>query len=438
MMMMILKAWVVHRLIISFMALSLLLITPSESDASLYNSQLTFEHSEYTPYDAALIRLYDPDMNDDRRSTEIVNVQVSATSSKTPITVTLTETGSDTSLFEGTINLSILNAKRDDVITATFTKSQSEDDDNDDDDESSTSEEEREEARQQEEDTDDMIVTTQTILIYHHASLYFDKAIYTPEFGTNAIIDPSYESEQSDAKLTLYDLDLNERPYIRDAITVRVWSDTDTNGILLELVERESEYSYQTQRTVDYGGLFEGEMVYTKLRESSGSTLKVREGDRIYAQHYDDTLPYPKELNADGITTTERERLDAVSRISALGFGDYAAPVTKLLFTDGSGKAIAGAKVGEQIVIQSEITNIQNREESFVYIMQVADENGFAVSLSWILADLTGRLTIPISQSWVPSESGSYNVQIFVWSDINNPTILGPAISNSIHVSGGE
>jgi hypothetical protein len=60
----------------------------------------------YQPTDSVGIKLYDTDLNLDPFSTEFVLVEMSSTSEVGPEHIILTETGSNTSVFSGTINLS--------------------------------------------------------------------------------------------------------------------------------------------------------------------------------------------------------------------------------------------------------------------------------------------------------------------------------------------
>ena len=83
----------------------------------------------------------------------------------------------------------------------------------------------------------------------------------------------------------------------------------------------------------------------------------------------------------------------------------------------------------------SDITNKMNKKQDFTYLVQVQDENGIAVSLSWITGSLAPNQSMSLSQSWSPRSPGSYNAQIFVWEGITDPNALSEPLALHIPVS---
>ena len=91
-------------------------------------------------------------------------------------------------------------------------------------------------------------------------------------------------------------------------------------------------------------------------------------------------------------------------------------------------------EVGKQIQIAADLRNAQDFEQDFAYIVQIQDENGVTVSLSWITGTLTADQSFSPSLSWIPSEVGQYTATIFVWQSIDNPSALSPTLSLTINV----
>jgi len=80
------------------------------------------------------------------------------------------------------------------------------------------------------------------------------------------------------------------------------------------------------------------------------------------------------------------------------------------------------------------ISNNQNYDQSFVYIIQVKDQDGTVVSLSWIQGELTSNQSLELSQSWTPTESGNYVIETFVWNSLKDQIPLSPNSSLSYFI----
>lgn len=93
------------------------------------------------------------------------------------------------------------------------------------------------------------------------------------------------------------------------------------------------------------------------------------------------------------------------------------------------------AKVGKQVQITTDVANGQDRTQPFAYIVQVQNQDGVVYSLSWITGTLDAGQSLSPSQSWMPTASGTYTAQIFVWASVNNPDALSPPLVMKIVVS---
>jgi len=90
--------------------------------------------------------------------------------------------------------------------------------------------------------------------------------------------------------------------------------------------------------------------------------------------------------------------------------------------------------VDEQIMIVTDISNGQDVQQNFAYITQVTNDENVVISLSWLTGSLSPRQMFSPAQSWIPTESGLYTIQIFVWESITNPEALSPPLSMSVNV----
>ncbi len=92
-------------------------------------------------------------------------------------------------------------------------------------------------------------------------------------------------------------------------------------------------------------------------------------------------------------------------------------------------------KVNKQVQITSDVTNHQDRPQPFAYLVQIQNQDGVVVSLSWLSGSLDPGQSLNPSQSWTPVMPGTYNAQIFVWAGINNPDALSAPLTMKITVT---
>ncbi len=90
--------------------------------------------------------------------------------------------------------------------------------------------------------------------------------------------------------------------------------------------------------------------------------------------------------------------------------------------------------VDEQIMIMADISNNQDIPQNFAYLTQVKNEQDIVISLSWLTGSLSPRQSFSPAQSWTPVETGTFQIQVFVWESIDNPEALSPPLSMIVNV----
>ncbi|MFQ5920879.1 MAG: hypothetical protein ACE5JV_02560, partial [Nitrososphaerales archaeon] len=340
--------------------------------------------ASYTPFDKATITLDSPEHNAD--GARIESAQITLVGGSSSKTAELKETGPNTGVFDLQIKLSPdlskflgdLEVRRDDGITASF----------------------RIDA--------DNIITETVLIVYHEAVASFDKISY---------------SISDEAVITINDPDANRNSDLLDGVDVKIWSDTDPNGITLTLRE-----------TGASSGIFEEGVLFVLTDASSGNRLRVSDGDTLTARYVDNRLPQPAKLTADGIATIE------VRNVLATGFfgkpvpSIEKAPASNPELVDSFGGTITQVFTGEQVLVQSEVVNTQSRKQPFAYIVQIKDSDGITISISWLTAELPPNDSLNVSQSWLPLSAGEYTIEVFVWEAIDIPTALSPSRIKNVHV----
>ena len=117
---------------------------------------------------------------------------------------------------------------------------------------------------------------------------------------------------------------------------------------------------------------------------------------------------------------------------SGLGFA-FADPVTTQSSSENKMHF-----VDEQIMIMADVSNNQDTQQNFAYITQVRNDDNVVISLSWLTGSLSPRQSFSPAQSWIPTEPGTYHIQVYVWESIDNPSALSPPLSMIVNVSERE
>ena len=91
-------------------------------------------------------------------------------------------------------------------------------------------------------------------------------------------------------------------------------------------------------------------------------------------------------------------------------------------------------QLDQQVQIEADLVNGQDKDQSFAYLVQVQDGNGVTVSLAWITGQLAAGQSFSPALSWIPSSAGTYEATVFVWESVDNPTALSDTVSTSIRV----
>jgi len=216
--------------------------------------------------------------------------------------------------------------------------------------------------------------------------------------------------------IRMVDGDWDLSPDVIDTKAVDLMSDSDSGGIQITLTETDEDT-----------GVFESTLFFTTSGASSGSILRVSEGDTVTMEFEDTTLPSPyssSDTLTVAATTTVGTAFPPLER----------APAANARVVDAFGNSVAEVSVDQQVQIAADVANGQNKDQSFAYLVQVQDASGVTVSLSWITGSLTAGQSLSPAMSWIPSASGSYTATVFVWESVDNPTALSPTTSVDIDV----
>ena len=224
---------------------------------------------------------------------------------------------------------------------------------------------------------------------------------YTWREGTIEF-DKNYYKIDEIATVTLHDIDLEVYPFDMNTIRLRVWSDTDTEGITLT-----SSYMYSVYRGV------QASFGFTTDDESRNDIqLRISPGDKIYAQYTDRTLPRPYS-NDD-----HKEIFD-----SAFITADLGKPVNFEEINITKSNSFSDKDEETELIsttIKAKNTYKTNLEAYVV--QQIRDEDGKVIHLNWSRIFMPAQNSFMINHNSDVTKSEKYTIDIFIFNNLDNPT----------------
>ena len=217
--------------------------------------------------------------------------------------------------------------------------------------------------------------------------------------------------------LRVIDPDMNLNPESADNFEVKVWSSSAPSGITLTVTE-----------TQPASGIFEGTVFFGLSVQSGGHKLSTEEGDTVTAKYSDNTLPAP-------YNTGDSEDITATTIIGTIVPPLERVKIESLRIVDSTGTTLSTVSIDQQVQITADLTNTQDKDQPFAYLVQIQDSDGVTVSLSWIDGSLTPSQSFSPSQSWIPTASGEYTITVFAWESLTIPTALSPQQTTTITVN---
>ena len=215
--------------------------------------------------------------------------------------------------------------------------------------------------------------------------------------------------------LRVIDHDMNLNPEALDTITVDVFSDSDSGGIQVIATET-------SERSGDFIA-----SIALSTSTSSGNRLYAIPGDSIFAKYDDHTLPKPYSKSDEKSIQTSAivdHSIPAINRIQT----------TPISFSDSFGNSLTSYISESQMQIVGTIENQIIFDQEFIYFFQIKNSANSVISLSWIQGKLSPNQILDISQSWIPTKSGNYILETYVWNSLNDLIPLSPPISTMIIV----
>lgn len=106
------------------------------------------------------------------------------------------------------------------------------------------------------------------------------------------------------------------------------------------------------------------------------------------------------------------------------------------MLVDASGVPMTGhINVNQKFYIAADLYHDGDSPQPFVYIVQIADEDGSTILLKWIAGEMDPEQQLNIAVSWTPTTPGTYTIQTFLWDGIHSQNALDSNRSAAITIS---
>ncbi|MDC8453391.1 MAG: hypothetical protein LV477_10860 [Candidatus Nitrosotalea sp.] len=112
--------------------------------------------------------------------------------------------------------------------------------------------------------------------------------------------------------------------------------------------------------------------------------------------------------------------------------------ISSPMMVDATGHAISSFQVGQQIGIQSMLTNHEAHDQRFAYVVEAMDKNHVLDYFEGFSASMLNNQSFTATQVWTPREAGNYTVQVFVWDNLASAALLSDVMEKQITVQAPE
>ncbi|HJT09597.1 MAG TPA: hypothetical protein VJ771_02325 [Candidatus Nitrosotalea sp.] len=105
---------------------------------------------------------------------------------------------------------------------------------------------------------------------------------------------------------------------------------------------------------------------------------------------------------------------------------------------DATDHTISSFQVGQQIGVQSILTNHEAHDQRFAYVVEAIDENHVLDYFEGFSASMLSNQSFTATQVWTPKEAGNYTVQVFAWDNLASAALLSDVMEKQITVQTSE
>jgi hypothetical protein len=108
---------------------------------------------------------------------------------------------------------------------------------------------------------------------------------------------------------------------------------------------------------------------------------------------------------------------------------------TTPIFVDTTGNRLHSLGEGNQVMIITTFRNNIEEKVAFVGIVEVRDESGITVLLSWQVGNIEPSDNKTIGVSWLVQNSSAYQARTFAFTNFEHPQVLSPVENVEVSVT---
>jgi len=268
--------------------------------------------------------------------------------------------------------------------------------------------------------TDKSLIGKTFMVYYRDAANAAGETVYAMATGTIKSWDGAvafnklYYDLGEVAVITVTDPDANLDPSMIETIQITVVSDSDPLGQTITATE-----------TGANTGVFEGRIQISNTFATGKVFAKL--GDTVTAKYKDE---YPADY-----AVTEKPKTFTGTAVVGVPIA-RPVPASSQKFVDPTtGAEKTSGTVGQAIMLQTTLKNVDATSKSFTAIFKVKDSAGVTIFISWVTGTLAAGQELSPAVSWTPSAAGTYTVDVLVVKSLAEPTPYSDPLSKTLVVA---
>lgn len=174
---------------------------------------------------------------------------------------------------------------------------------------------------------------------------------------------------------------------------------------------------------INFGGMVDVTIPYD---ESAVTSISGSESD-VRFLHYDEEQGIWEDstMSVNELANTVTGRLDSLSPvIAAVIINQDITNSDQLIVSDPS--FVFSEEVGRSS-LSVKLNNMQQTAQNYAIIAQVLDQNDVVQHIEWQERAIAGAREESVYMSWDQMESGTYVVEVFIWTEMKDPFLLSQA-----------
>ncbi len=188
----------------------------------------------------------------------------------------------------------------------------------------------------------------------------------------------------------------------------------DNTAVVLRVFDPTAKLYTRGQAEIGTDGTFE--WTFKVAGGASGGNWNLRADYMEYSSEFS--------LNIEKIVVTPAEPAPKGAEPPADKHRNEKVSIMRSLVTDQMRSELSSVHKGQQVTIQSEITNNREINQKFVYILQVKDSHGIVVKLDMAESVLPAGKSFNLGIAWMPDSKGRFLAEVFVWKSLDEPVPL--------------